>query len=140
MDEFFEVLRILTGKLKGIGFAVIGSYNLYLQGIDVNPNDLDVFVDDRDMGKISRMFKGKITINKLGHREIKLKINGVEIHIGSNLNETLRPPFRENTVWLKKGNLKIPCMSLESELSFYEKVKRKKDKKKIEFIKERLGK
>lgn len=138
MDEFFEVLRILTGKLKGIGFAVIGSYNLYLQGIDVNPNDLDIFVDDCDMEKISRMFKGKITINKLGHREIKLKINSVEIHVGSNLKKTLRPPFRENTIWLEKSNLEIPCMSLKSELSFYEKVNRKKDKKKIKFIREKL--
>jgi len=140
MEKFFGVLRILIEKLKGIDFAVLGSYNLYLQGIKINPKDLDLITDDNGIHKIIDIFGSSIATNEGKYKETEFEINDVEIHVVSNINNELRPPFRNNIIWLEKDNLKIPCMSLESELSFYEKINREKDKGKAELIKQKLNK
>lgn len=139
MEKFFGVLRILIEKLKGIDFAVLGSYNLYLQGIEISPKDLDLITDDNGIQEIIDIFGSNLTPNEGGYKETEFEIDDVEIHVVSNINNKLRPPFRGNIVWLEKNNLKIPCMSLDSELLFYEKINREKDKGKVELIKEKIA-
>ncbi|KKR43638.1 MAG: hypothetical protein UU51_C0016G0008 [Microgenomates group bacterium GW2011_GWC1_41_20] len=140
MGEFYETLVILLRKLDKVEFAILGSYNLYLQGINIIPNDLDLITDDRGMSKIGKIFKSKIVLNESGYKETEFNINNVEVHVVSNINNKFRPPFRNDIVWLEKDDLKVPSMSLVSELSFYEKINRGKDKGKIELIQEKISK
>jgi len=131
-----QALRILLEKLKGIDFALIGTFNLFLQGVKVSPHDLDILTDDEGMDKISRIFGSKITLEKEDrYKETKFKIGDTEVHVVSNKNNPLRPQdFRKQIVWVKKGDLEVPCMSLESELRFYQQVGRSKDRGKIDLI------
>ena len=39
-----EVLKIISGKIGSIDWAVMGSSNMALHGMDVTPNDLDIVV------------------------------------------------------------------------------------------------
>jgi hypothetical protein len=126
--------------MNGIDFAVVGTYNLYLQGVNIVPNDLDFITDDEPLGKVGKIFGSEITVNESGYKETEFKFNNTDIHLVSNINNKLRPPFRDNIVWLQKEDLKIPCMSLESELLFYEKINREKDMGKVELIGERIRK
>jgi len=138
MEEFFETLKILVEKLKGIDFAVLGTYNLYLQGIKIVPHDLDLITDDDGIYKIVSIFKSELIINEGGHKETEFDIGNVKIHVVSNINNKYRPPFRNAIVWIERKGTKIPCMSLESEVSFYEKINREKDKNKVELIRKRI--
>ena len=40
--EIEKVLNLLVEKLHEINYAFIGSVNLYIQGLEVNPRDIDI--------------------------------------------------------------------------------------------------
>jgi len=134
-----ETLKLLIPQLGGIDFALLGTANLKLQGMDFNPNDLDFLVDDTGINKISKLFKSKITKNS-GYLEICFIIDKIEVHFVSNILNNMRPAnFIEHIIIVEKYNLKIPCMSLQSELEAYEKMGRNKDKEKTIALKKKLN-
>lgn len=138
MDEFSRTLKIIIQNLEGKDFAVLGTYNLYLQGINVVPNDLDFIADNEVIFEVGRKFESKIKMNEQGFIETEFSLEGVGVHfVGSRGNE-VRPPFRENTVWVENDGIRIPCLSLKAELDFYIYKQREKDRGKVELIKERM--
>lgn len=146
MDEkpqnFFKVLKILLQKLKNIDSALLGTFNLFIQEINVVPRDLDLLTDDEGIEKISQIFGSKITKEKEDHyKETFFQIENIEVHVVSNKNNPLRSKnFKKQIVWIEKEELKIPCMSLESELLFYQQASREKDREKVQLIKGCLSK
>jgi hypothetical protein len=85
------------------------------------------------------MFKSGSIVNEGGYKETEFDIGNVKIHVVSNVNNKYRPPFRNDIVWLEREGFKIPCMSLESEVLFYEKVNREKDGNKVELIRKKIA-
>lgn len=137
MDRFFDALKIFIQKTKKIDCSLLGSFNLYLQGIDIIPHDLDFITDDDGIKRISDIFKSNI-VKKNGYFETEFIISKVDVHIVSNENNNLREPFRKNIDWLNKNGIQVPCQSLASELRFYINANREKDFGKVEFIKKKL--
>lgn len=138
MDRFFDALKIFIQKTKKIDCSLLGSFNLYLQGIDIVPHDLDFITDDDGIKKISDIFKSNI-VKKNGYFETAFIFNNIDIHIVSNENNNLREPFRNNIVWIDIKGVRVPCQSLESELRFYKKINRQKDLGKVELIEKKLS-
>ena len=132
MTNYFKMeqaLRTILEKLEDIDFALLGTFNLSLQGIEITPHDLDLLTDDEGVDKIGKIFASTITEEKEDHyKETKFYVSGVEVHVVSSENNSLRPRnFQRETIWIQKGDLKIPCMSLKSELQFYQQAGRAKD-------------
>lgn len=137
MRQFFGALKHFLKNTKNIEYSLLGSFNLYLQGIDVTPHDLDFITDNEGLKKISKIFKSNIISNN-GYLETEFILDEIDIHIVSNENNNLREPFRNNIIWIDTKGVRIPCQSLESELRFYIKINREKDFGKVELIKKRI--
>lgn len=139
--EFFESLEILLAKLKGVDFALVGTFNLFVQGVRIDPRDLDLLTDDEGIKKISQIFGSEIVEDREDHyKETGFQIGGVEVQVISNKGNPLRPgDFQEHIIWIEKEGLEVPCMSLQSELTFYRQLGRGKDRKKVQLIEEKLN-
>lgn len=137
--KFFQALKILLPKLEGEGvdFVLIGSFNLFVQGIEIEPEDIDLLADDAGIEKVSQVFGSQTNREEPeGYKQTEFVVDGIKVHAVSNKNNPLRPAgFQRQVVWLEKEGLKIPCLSLESELAFYQKVDRAKDHEKVQLIK-----
>lgn len=133
-----KVLGIILEKLKGVEFAVIGTANMKLQGIEIEPKDIDLVTDDFGVEKIAKIFNCKVSESR-GFKETDFNINDMEIHAASMTTNPLRNDNFRKPVWVKKWGLKIPCMPLESDLDFYQKANRSTDKEKIRLIREKLS-
>jgi predicted nucleotidyltransferase len=141
MEKFEEILKLLISKISDINFVLLGSLNLRLQGIEINPSDIDFLTDNEGIKKISQIFNSKILKTDIGYLETIFEIDGIGIHFVANISNPVRPAnFMDHTVLIEKNGIKIPCTSLEAELEAYRKMNRDKDKEKIKLIEEYLKK
>jgi hypothetical protein len=46
-----KTIDVLIEKLKGIKYAFIGSAALWIRGVNVNPDDIDIVTDDSGVKK-----------------------------------------------------------------------------------------
>jgi hypothetical protein len=128
--------------------------NLALQGVDVEPRDIDIVTDKTGALKIGQLLK-EFVIEEVKYKEGekiasyfgKLEINGVQVDI---IGE---PKMRKNESedWKKKsdlskeiiildlGEFKIPAMSLDSELEAYKTLGRIEKVQKIEEVLRKKG-
>ncbi len=139
-NNFFSALKILIERLKGVDFALIGTFNLSVQGIDVSPNDLDILTDESGIYKIGGIFSSPVVQADHGQwNEVRFVIGSVEVQATSTQGNPLRSmDFKKYIISIKKEDIQIPCMSLESELEFYLKSGREKDKIKVYLIESHL--
>jgi hypothetical protein len=58
--DFKDAIKIIHEKLEknNIKWALIGSTNMAIQGIDVKPRDLDIIVQLKDLSKMQEIFSG----------------------------------------------------------------------------------
>lgn len=133
-----EALKIILEKLSDVKFALVGSFNLQTQGISLSAQDLDLLTDDEGLEKIASIFES--TIDESGaYKQTGFMIGATEVQAVSNTGNPIRlPGFQKYIVTVEKDGLKVPCMSLESELYFYTNAGREKDKLKAGLIKEKL--
>ena len=144
MAEKKETLAFVAKKLSGakINWALIGSANLELQGMDVVPNDIDILVDFSDKEKIEKLFMGeKIVSNSIQKNgeaeEITYLIDGVDVQICYEHPHGFYFQFFENNRFEKTmlGSVEILCNRLEDEALAYEHLGRKeKAERSREFI------
>lgn len=139
-NNFFSALKILIERLKDVDFALIGTFNLSIQGIDMSPNDLDILTEEAGIYKIGEIFDSPIVQANSGPwKEVGFMIGDVEVQATSVADNPLRPmDFKKHIILIEKEGVQIPCMSLESELDFYKKAGREKDKLKVGLIESRL--
>jgi hypothetical protein len=140
-DKIKITLQNLLPKLAGINFVLLGTLNLKLQGLPLDPRDIDFLTDNEGVNKIAKIFGSKIIKDEdYAYIQTAFDFMGIEIHFASaELN--LRPEnFLDYVVNIEKYGLTIPCLSLESELETYEQMGREKDKRKIELLREMLNK
>jgi len=144
MPDKKETLKFVAEKLNGIQlrWALIGSANLSLQGMDVVPNDVDILVDFLDKKKVGDLFleEKKISDSKLKNgegEENTYLIEGVEVQFCFEYSHGFYFQFFENDRFekIKLESVEIPCNRLEDEALAYEYLGRKE---KAESIKEFL--
>lgn len=120
-------------------FALIGTFNLQVQGIKIDAHDLDILTDNDGLNKFAQIFESQI-VKQNYYNETQLNIGKTEIHIVCSTKNPFRPnDFKKEIVIIKKEGLQILCMSLKSELDFYSRINRPKDKNKVELIKAKLN-
>ncbi|NPD90314.1 MAG: hypothetical protein HGN29_16500 [Asgard group archaeon] len=152
-SNYIEVLKTLYSKLieTDIVWVIGGSLALKLQGLDVEPKDIDLFTDEEGAYEVEKLFAEYLVKNVSlsskdnirSHYGI-LNIHGIEVEIIGHIE------FKdERNVWevgrkledviniIEYEEMKIPLMKLESQLMGYSKIGRKD---KIELIDEWLKK
>ena len=136
--NFKNVIKFIFEKVKDkdIKWALIGSANMSLQGIDIAPNDLDIITNPIDLKIFNEQFKEYI-IKPISKKppfregypafyELKLKIKGVNIHIlGEDDKDIYFSKVKKGDIVLVKlDDINIPCLSLESEAKAYSETDR----------------
>ncbi len=132
MKKIEKALKLLEEKLEGINYALVGSVNLYLQGVAVVPRDIDILTTPRGIKKIDKILKNyqtkEIYFDKSEGRNSYrtfFEINGIEVEVLGNVNNTARP---KNSLNKRKivnyEGIKLSCAPLREELKTYEKMGR----------------
>ncbi len=141
--KFVDVLKIVADKLKetDIPWFVIGSSNMALQGMSVNPRDLDLICDEANLERIEKLFSEFVVqgkrefIGKSGKvvQDVGLMINGVEIQFIGEKEDGIYPLnlVGRNIIVIKDH----PCYPLDLEANCYDAMGRKE---KAEIIREFL--
>jgi len=137
-DKFKETLKFLYSELKDkcLTWVVIGSTNLALQGIEVNPHDIDIITNPENLKTMEKIFrdyvtkpiykKPPLTKNSPESYELKLSINNIEVQIiGEHESDIYYSQIRKgNLVQVELDNIKVPCFALKSEAETYAKIGR----------------
>ncbi|MDD5625747.1 MAG: hypothetical protein PHG83_01105 [Patescibacteria group bacterium] len=143
MKKIDKVLKIISEKLKSVDYAFIGSVNLYIQGLKIQPGDIDISTTPEIIKEIDEILKEyrtkEIYFDKSeGRNSFRsfYQIDGMEIEILGNVNNISRKPDSlKDKIYIEFNKIKLPCMSLNDELNVYEKIGRKE---KVEMIKKFL--
>lgn len=130
-----EVLLKIVKRLKKerINFSIVGSIALYLQGMDVNPHDIDIVTDKKNFDKILKIY-GKFMKGKLysGKEELKesfyfchffeFRINSVKVEVMADTwakNKIAKKTYKSDLKlkrFVKYKDINIPVMPIKEEL------------------------
>lgn len=127
-----KILGVISEKLERVDYAFIGSVNLYIQGLKVEPRDIDILTTPEDIKQIDRIFSEfrtkEIYFDKSEGRNSWrsfYNIDGIEIEVLGNVNNIYRK--KESLVGkiqLEFGRLKLSCIPLVDELNAYKSMGR----------------
>lgn len=146
-DSILGALKIVAERMQktSLCWSVIGSTNMALQGMDVEPQDLDIVLRLDDLKKIPEIFSGIIvsdvrelpTITGEPAWEVKMEIEGVTVQIlgEKDSGQYVSKLVAGRTTEVNVNGLTIPCFTLKAEADAYSETNRKK---KAEMIKEFL--
>lgn len=138
-----KVLRILSGKARGIDYAFIGSVNLYIQGLKVEPRDIDILTTPEGIKKIDGIL-GEHRTKEIYFDESEgrnsfrsfYEIEGIEIEVLGNVSNAYRKPESlTERLFIEFDGIKLPCILLASEIETYQRMGRQE---KAEMIKKFL--
>ena len=148
-----EALRIIVKHLKSkdIRWTVMGSVSLALQGVDVNPNDVDILTDEHGAFTIGALLE-EYEVKPISFSRTDLfesfyglyYIEGTKVEVMGNLRVKLEGIWvslsnrLKSPIHVQMGSLNIPVSLLHDQLQFYEKLGRDKDKERILKIREVL--
>lgn len=133
-----KALEFIAGELdkNRVNWFLGASAGLMVWGVDVVPNDVDIFVHPNDLKKLEKYFEKYVT-DPLKTQGAERKYLGFKIEVFGIQVEIIGIDISDRK--LKEVNFKgrkIPVNPLEKELEFYQK--RSKGKEKIELIKKRI--
>ncbi len=139
-QEIQETLKILLekiGKVKVVWYLE-GSVNLFVQGVPVEPKDIDITTNRKSFNKFRKILEKETTrdfyIDKTKAHILKCLINSFEIEIAL-YEEKNKSSF--NTIkTLSWKNLNLPTQPLSQALNFYKLISRKD---KVELIEKFLS-
>ena len=147
-QDIKKSIKIIHERLenKNIKWALAGSTNMQLQGMQAKPRDLDIVIQHKDLDKVSEIFsdysasdvKELKTLSGKPAWEVKATINGIEIQFfGGDENDIyVSKLLSGRTIMVKLDSIEIPCFTLEAESQNYTETKREK---KASLIQEFLG-
>jgi len=133
---FKEALKVLNKKLKknNIKWALIGTTNLALQGMNINPRDLDIVVTLGDLKKIPFIFEdySPTDITKLPVTtdepawDVTLIILDVKVQIMGerDTGEYVNKLLANKIIQIKVDTFEVPCFTLEAEAQAYTETNR----------------
>ncbi len=148
-----KVLEYLVKKLKDINWALVGSTNLAIQGVDIKPHDIDILTDRKGVYAIGKFLK-KFEKASIMFRETKqfksnfgiFEIDNVKIEVMENLQNRIKNKWVVTNDLSKRRfiefeGIELPVIPLEEEYKTYKKLgrieKANKIKKLIEMKKVR---
>ncbi|MBS3124928.1 nucleotidyltransferase [Candidatus Woesearchaeota archaeon] len=127
-EKFKQALSIIAYTLGNsqIPFVVIGSTNKLLQGMNVEPKDIDIDVHVDNLKKIEHIFKERLvqgfeqykTKTKEPAWHVVVKINEVEVEfVGEKETGIYWKSFLANEyTTIKVDDLEVLCLTLEAEM------------------------
>jgi len=138
LDEFKKAIKTVCKALSGsdIQWAVIGSSNLMLQGMNIIPNDLDLIVQWNNMEVVRSKFApydpseiqklnplGKIDTEKL---EITFNIDTVQVQVIGEISGGVyeRKLVDKQLKMVQLDEVEVPCFSLSAEAQAYSETGR----------------
>jgi hypothetical protein len=141
--NFVKTLNIISNRLNDtqIKWAIIGSANIALQGIDITPKDIDIIVELGDLENIKDIFH-KYEISDIEETEVgvnkptwkmKLNINNVQVEFSGQENngEYVKRLLNDKIRIINIENIKLPCLLLEEEALIYKETEREDKAKTI---------
>ncbi len=145
-NKFANTLKIVAQRLNQakINWTLIASINLALQGLNIEPKDIDILVSFTDKEEIKKVFQdfkiieaGQCANTK--HEKIKLSIEKVEVEFCCERQNGFYRQFLSGggTVNVRLDSLAIPCLKLENEIIAYQYLGRPD---KVKLIKEFISK
>jgi hypothetical protein len=147
-SDFIKAIKIISELLNQnkIKWALIGSANLQLQGMNVEPNDLDIVVLMNDLAKMQKIFLKynpselktlqPLSIFDTKKAELTFTINNILVQTIGETPHSLYACKMLASEIIKINNMKIPCFSLATEAELYAKTNREDRAKLIlDFIK-----
>lgn len=135
-ERFKETIRIVHKSLNEnkIKWALIGSANMQLQGMDVQPHDLDVVVQLKDLEKMREIFSG---YNASAVKELKpltdepawevgIKIGDVSVQFFAQMDTGVyaNKLLTNKLAKIRLENIEIPCFTLGAEAQAYAETDR----------------
>jgi len=137
---YLKVLCKINTRLNitSVNWAVTGSFSFALQGVPVEPNDIDIQTDKRGAYEIERYFSEfmtkRVTLSsteKIRSYFGELMINGIKVEIMGDIQKSLEDGSWENPVDLEHHKrvvqvegMQVPVLSLEYEYQAYLKLGR----------------
>ncbi len=134
-----KVLRKLYERLKdcGVNWVVTGSFGFALQGVPVEPHDIDVQTDREGAYEIERLFS-EFVVEPVRFKESKrirsyfgaLVIDGIRVEIMGDIqkkvNDEWEPPadISRYKRFVQIEGMQIPVLDLEYEYQAYLKLGR----------------
>ena len=136
--QFLGVLRQIEARLRGTGvnWAVTGSLGFALQGVPVEPHDIDIQTDEAGAYAIARLFAECVTrpiafspaANIRSHFGALL-VDGVKVEIMGDIQKRLdngtweKPPdLNRHRRFVEVEGMRVPVLSLEYERDAYAKM------------------
>ncbi|AIF69851.1 hypothetical protein PAP_07305 [Palaeococcus pacificus DY20341] len=150
-----KVLYKLYERLKdsNVNWVVTGSLGFALQGVPVEPHDIDIQTDNEGAYEIERLFS-EFVVEPVRFKESErirshfgaLMIEGVKVEIMGDIqkkvNEEWEPPVDINKYkrFVQIEGMEIPVLSLEYEYQAYLKLGRIEKAKMLKEFLEKRGK
>lgn len=138
---FLSVLRKIYKRLSttNVNWALTGSLSFALQGVPVEPHDIDIQTDEAGAYEIEHLFAEYMTrevlfssTEKIRSHFGELMIDGIKVDIMGNIEKRLHDGTWEGPVDMERNKkfievegMRIPVLSLEYEYQAYVKLGRK---------------
>lgn len=138
--DYLKVLRKINARLNNtsLNWVVNGSLGFALQGVPVEPNDIDIQTDKRGAYEIERHFSEFVTkrvafssTERIRSYFGELIVNGIKVEIMGDIQKSLEDGSWENPVDLEHHKrvvevegMQVPVLSLEYEYQAYLKLGR----------------
>ncbi len=135
-QDIKDAIKTIHERLKNnnVKWALVGSTNLQLQGMHVEPRDLDIVIQHEDLEKVSDLFSdySSSAVERLETLlvepawEVKAIINGIEVQFfGGNKTDIYVSKLLANRIiTMKLNDIEIPCFTLEAESQSYKETNR----------------
>ena len=136
--DYLKVLSKINAQLNNtsVNWAVTGSLGFALQGVPVEPNDIDIQTDKRGAYEIECYFSEFMTkrvtfssTERIRSHFGELMIDGIKVEIMGNIQKRIEDGSWENPVDLEchkrlveVEGMKVPVLSLEYEYQAYLKL------------------
>jgi predicted nucleotidyltransferase len=126
-----DAVRTVFSRLNGsrILWCLVGSVNMQLQGIQVEPHDLDIVIQHKDLEKVRALFSdcSASSVRELkplsGNLawEVEAYINGVKVQFfgGDEDDIYVGKMIAGMTAKVSIDEIKVPCFTLEAEMKSY---------------------
>lgn len=137
INQYFKnAIKIIHKRLDDnrIKWALVGSANMKLQGMEIEPHDLDIVTRCENLQKVSSIFsdysasavKGLESLTDKPAWEVKAKIDGAEVQFiaGDERDVYVSKLLANQITYVKLDGFDIPCFTLEAESQAYMETNR----------------
>ena len=141
VNRMFEVLNFLSDYFgnEELNWALTGSCNFYIQGLDVSVADIDIQTDKEGAYQIDKLL-AQYSLREVTYSETEnicshfgiFIIDGVTVEVMGDMRKKLpdgtwekQIDLKSNIVYAYYKRLKLPVLSLEYEAEAYERLGRK---------------